>query len=190
MSNVIDNLIAYRVLSMLVTPFSDTQAFKLGIIDDKGQNLIRSRDFTNSDQKQAYTYLHRLVFNLKKILNKLPGGESKLKNIIAAFFLIKESYNDKSAKINEQDVIKVINMLDKGAIFVEEQLIVENFLWKWQSNLVNEEAPANATGPMVSTDIPVIKKKKLNKTTVDSQMFKRNPKNKMTYSEWRQHSQK
>ena len=39
MSRIVDNLIAYRVLSMMVKNFEDTKAFKLGIIDAKGKNL-------------------------------------------------------------------------------------------------------------------------------------------------------
>ena len=45
MGRVIDALVAYRVLKLLVTPFNRTQAFKMGIIDDKGKVLIKSKDF-------------------------------------------------------------------------------------------------------------------------------------------------
>ena len=43
MSRVVDALIAYRVLKLLVTPFKRTKAYKLGIIDEKGKVLIKSR---------------------------------------------------------------------------------------------------------------------------------------------------
>ncbi len=81
MSRLVDNLIAYRILSMLIKPFSETSAYQLGIIDDKGKNLKKSSTLTTTKEKDAYTYLHRLVFNMKKIINRLPGGESKLKNL-------------------------------------------------------------------------------------------------------------
>ena len=45
MGIVIDALVAYRVLKILVTPFKRTKAYKLGIIDDKGKVLIKSKDF-------------------------------------------------------------------------------------------------------------------------------------------------
>ena len=71
MGRVIDALIAYRVLKLLVTPFNRTKAFKLGIIDDKGKVLIKSKDLPNSGpQREAYTLLIRFVFNLKKLLAK------------------------------------------------------------------------------------------------------------------------
>ena len=44
MSRVIDALVAYRVLKLLVTPFNKTKAFALGIIDDKGKVLIKSKE--------------------------------------------------------------------------------------------------------------------------------------------------
>ena len=84
MSRLIDNLVAYRILTMLIKPFDDTQAYKLGIIDAKGKNLRKSSTLKTSAEKDAYTYLNRLVFNMKKIINRLPGGESKLKSLVAA----------------------------------------------------------------------------------------------------------
>ena len=46
MGRVIDALIAYRVLKILVTPFNKTQAYKMGIIDDKGKVLIKSKQLS------------------------------------------------------------------------------------------------------------------------------------------------
>ena len=72
MGRVIDALIAYRVLKLLVTPFNRTNAYKFGIIDDKGKVLIKSKDLPNSGPKrEAYTLLIRFVFNLKRLLSKV-----------------------------------------------------------------------------------------------------------------------
>ena len=95
MGRVIDALIAYRVLKLLVTPFNRTKAFKLGIIDDKGKVLIKSKNFlkTFSSQelpkaRESYTLLIRFVFNLKRLLGKVgirgPLGTSAAAAI--AFF--------------------------------------------------------------------------------------------------------
>ena len=83
MSRVIDNLMAFKVLRMLVTPFTDTEAFKLGIIDAHGNVLKKSSHFGSEDERNAFTYLHRLVFNLKKLINRF-GGENRLKSMAAA----------------------------------------------------------------------------------------------------------
>lgn len=157
MSRLVDNLIAYRILSMLVTPFADTKAFKLGIIDDKGKNLKKASTLKTTEEKDAYTYLHRLVFNMKKIINKLPGGDSKLKNIIAALFLVKEYYEsgDRTTSLMEEKYIRLLEKVNAGVILVEEEILVKKFL----DNPILEDGVANVTGPAVSTDTPAPLKK-------------------------------
>ena len=79
MSRVIDALVAYRVLKLLVTPFNKTKAFQLGIIDEKGKVLIKSKEFDRKflgqgqrvEARTAYTLLIRFVFNLKRMLSKI-----------------------------------------------------------------------------------------------------------------------
>lgn len=180
MNSVVDNLIAYRILYLLVTPFVETTAYKLGIIDENGNNLIKSKKFTTSEQKNAYTYLHRLVFNLKKILIKLPGGDAKLKNIIAAFFLVKEAYNARKTTISEHDISKLVSLLDAGVILCEEQLDVQEFL-------LGEDAPVNATGSAVATDQPVIKRKvkKFGRFVVNDTIYKKFATGKTKFRKWK-----
>jgi hypothetical protein len=166
MSRLIDNLVAYRVLSMLVKPFVDTDAYKLGIIDSKGKNLKRSSLLNTDAERNAYTYLHRLVFNMKKIINKLPGGESKLKSLVSAYFLIKEYYqkNDRSISMMEE---KFNRLMESDALLAEELLIVEKYMKELEEDGMGAGAvggaPTNSTGAAVSTDIPVPKKKDVNK---------------------------
>lgn len=180
MSIVVDNLIAYRVLTMLVKPFPETEAFKLGIIDAEGKNLIKARNLTTIKQKEAYTYLHRLVFNLKRIINKLPGGESKTKNIVAAFFLVKEAYAANTTQIDEQRFEQILNMLEDGVVFVEEQLIVDEFM-------LLEDAHANMTGAGVSTDQPKIKGRRFAKFTVNDEVYGKFANGKSKYRKWSQY---
>ena len=110
MSRIIDNLIAYRILYMLVTPFIDTDAFKLNIIDANGKNLKKTSTLKTSEERDAYTYLHRLVFNMKKILLRLPGGDSKLKNLIAGLWLVKEYYQskDRTTSLMEEKLMNIL----------------------------------------------------------------------------------
>lgn len=158
MSAIVDNVIAYRILSMIVKPFSETDAYKLGIIDDEGNVLIKPKNFTSGEQRDAYTYLHRLCFNMKKIINRMPGGESKTKNIVAAFFLIKEAYQNKENTIYEEKFHRIIGLMEEGYILVEDEIIVDKYLE--EEGAAVGAAPANVTGPTVSTDQPVVRKKK------------------------------
>ena len=111
LSRAADTAYAFRFLKLFVTPFNKTKAFELGIIDEKGKNLIKLRDFGTSEQRSAYTVFHRLVFNLKKLLEKIPGGRSRLASYAAALYLIKEKDQLNDATI---DLIldKITNDLD------------------------------------------------------------------------------
>jgi len=163
MALLVDNLIAIRILTLLVKPFIQTDAYKLGIIDVKGKNLIKPSSFTTSEQRNAYTYLHRLVFNMKKLINRLPGGENKLKSLATAFFLIKEYYerNDKSISMMESKFHKI---MESNVILAEEEILVEAYIKKIEEDGEGGGgAPTNSTGAMVSTDIPVPKKKDIDK---------------------------
>ena len=71
MSRVVDALVAYRVLKWLVTPFNKTKAFELGIIDEKGKVLKKSKTIKTDKERNAYTLLIRFVFNLKRMLSKI-----------------------------------------------------------------------------------------------------------------------
>jgi len=94
MSRIIDGLIAWRLIKLLTTPFSRTEAYKLGIIDDKGKVLIKSKDIKDKKQRNAYTLLIRFVFNLKRMLGKI-GLRSRLGSAAAAAIaFFKEQYGE------------------------------------------------------------------------------------------------
>jgi hypothetical protein len=128
MSRIANNLIAYRVLSMMVTPFEETDAFKLGIIDKDGKTLRKASSLRNSQEKNAFSYLHRLVFNMKKIVNKV-GGESRLKSMVAALWLIREyqESGSRTTSLMEDKYTKLMKILDNVTL-VEEELAVKKFL--------------------------------------------------------------
>lgn len=108
-----DLVYTLRFLRLLTTKFEDTTAFKLGLIDKDGKKL---KSPSNSDERSAYNAFHRLVFNLKKLLAKVPGGGSKLASYAAALFLIKEQLNltDSSVeKIAEACDIDPLERLDE-----------------------------------------------------------------------------
>ena len=85
-----DLFYAFRFLKLLVTPFEKTEAFKLGIIDKDGAILKKAAERQSPEEKSAYTVFHRLVFNVKRLLAKVPGGKSVIGRYGAALFLIKE----------------------------------------------------------------------------------------------------
>jgi hypothetical protein len=150
---------------MMITNFEDTKAFKLGIIDKTGKNLKKTSTLKTAEEKDAYTYLTRLVFNMKKIVNKI-GGENKLKSFVAALFLVKEYYESgsRTTSLMEEKFERIMKTLDNNVTLVEEEMLVNKFF--------SEDAVANVTGAAVSTDQPKIDKKNIKKYQI---MAKRKP---------------
>jgi hypothetical protein len=90
-SRAIDLLITYRVIKLLVTPFEKQEAFATGIIDKDGNILKKNKDLRTEKEKSSYTYLHRFVFNLKRILVKVGVSSSIASFGVALALLLKEN---------------------------------------------------------------------------------------------------
>ena len=100
MGRAIDLFVTYRFLKLLTTPFEKTEAFKLGIIDEKGNRIKKPKstqpavELATVEQKNSYTILHKLVFNIKKIFSKVPGLRTKVGTYAAALFLLKDTFKE------------------------------------------------------------------------------------------------
>ena len=108
MGRAIDLFVTYRFIKLLVTPFEKTEAFKLGIIDKDGNRtkLPKSTEVTplrTFEEKAAYTILHKLIFNIKKIFGKVPGLRTKLGTYAAALFLLKDTFKE---SVDDPDVFE------------------------------------------------------------------------------------
>lgn len=82
-----DKLYALRFLRLLTMPWEKTAAYKEGIVNSKGERIAKPR---TSDEKKAYTIFHRLVFNVRRLIQKVPGGRSTIARYGSALYLIKE----------------------------------------------------------------------------------------------------
>ena len=94
MGRAIDLLITYRIIKLLVTPFEKQDAYKYGIIDKNGKVLRKTKELRTPKEKDSYTVLHRFVFNLKRLINVIPGGKSKLGTYAAALGLLLKENKD------------------------------------------------------------------------------------------------
>lgn len=128
MSQTVDLFLVYQFIKRLSTPFNETKAFRLGLIDEKGKKLKKA---SSSEEKNAMTYYDRLIFNLKRLLSKV-GVESKFTTFAAALFLIKEGNKPK----------------DKRVTYISESdfYAFKNENKKLLLSLMNEDAPVNAVG--------------------------------------------
>ena len=100
MGRAVDLFVTYRFIKLLTTPFNKTDAYKFGIIDDKGNRIREDNstrpkvELTTSQLKNSYTVLHKLVFNIKKIFSKLPLLKTKIGTYAAALFLLKDTFKE------------------------------------------------------------------------------------------------
>jgi len=99
MGRAIDLFVTYRFIKLLVTPFEKTEAYKLGVIDKKGNRILepgtnKPTTLRTIDEKNSYTVLHKLVFNIKKIFEKVPGLRTKVGTYAAALFLLKDTFKE------------------------------------------------------------------------------------------------
>jgi len=135
MANVADTYMIYQVLKRLTTPFDETKAFELGLIDKNGKVLKKAK---TTDEKKAYTYFDRFIFNMKRLLHKF-GLKSKFQSYAAALFLLRE--------VNEDEYIPSDQEMLKG-ILENEKYLRENV--DMTLDMIREDAPANATGAAVA----------------------------------------
>ena len=90
-SNALNYVVLYKLISRMIKPIKKTKAYELGIVDEKGKILRKSRTLKTKEEKDALTRLDIFVFNLKRVLG--PLGRSKLANIVGALYLLKEQDN-------------------------------------------------------------------------------------------------
>ena len=109
MGRAIDLFVTYRFIKLLVTPFEKTAAYRLGIIDADGKRILvpgttnKPTPLRTVEEKSAYTVLHKLVFNIKKIFAKVPGLRTKLGTYAAALFLLKDTFKE---SVDDPDIFE------------------------------------------------------------------------------------
>ena len=146
----------YQFLKKLVTPFEKTDAFKLGIIDEKGKILKRRRDLETSEEKDAYNLSDTLIWNIKKLMGKIPGGKSRIASYAAALYLIKEQQD--GYKITEEELeLQFFDMFEK---MYNNDLEFDSATLKKFEDILYEDSPTTAMGGgnIAVRGIPLLKK--------------------------------
>ena len=129
MSRAVDLFVTYRFLKLLVTPWNKQEAYKQGIIDKNGKAIKKARDLTTEAERESFTLLHRLVFNCKRIMGKIPFVRSQLGTYATALFLLKEHY--KIENLPEAQVTKYLlenKLIDLNDSISEEVIGFGNML--------------------------------------------------------------
>jgi hypothetical protein len=142
--------LAYIILKMLTTKFTDFDAYKLGIIDENGKQLKKP---TTPVEEAAWTILTRIVVRVKRAVQK-SGGAATLASLAATYWLVRECYNTKhlpTESIISENFLELVACSEKY-LPVEEIIIVESF--------IPEDAPTNNTTGIAGEHSPVITPKR------------------------------
>lgn len=106
----------FRLIRMLVMDWTSWDAYKEGVIDEKGKR-IKSVPLDTDEKKSSYTPFIRLCANIKRLVSKIPGGGTKLGSFVSALFLIKEKYN-----MSDKQVDNILEKLGMSQLdFLSEQ---------------------------------------------------------------------
>jgi hypothetical protein len=133
MSRFVDALITYRILRLLTTPFDQQDAFRLGLIDKHGNRLKRENEINTTEEQEAYSLLHRMVFRLKRIIEKIPLENKNFLSFATAVALVREQIEYDDDVLEEvfymtqerQDVKDLAEELEAGKISSFKQFMEE-----------------------------------------------------------------
>ena len=151
MGRAVDLFVTYRFIKLLTTPFKKTDAYKLGIIDENGHRVMkqvtRSKKepavpLNNDETKNAYTILHKLIFNIKKLFARVPGLRTKVGTSAAALFLLKDTFKEhvEDPDMFEKEFMKYLreNNVELDRDISEEVVGFGELLPKGEYVLVND----------------------------------------------------
>jgi hypothetical protein len=112
-SGAFDLFLVYEFIKRLATPFNEWEAYDLGIIDERG-NILKKKTERNKTTKEraAFGKFDLLVLKLKKLLEKLPAGQTRVGSYAAALWLIKEHQQKGVDVITEEALLEYIDIAE------------------------------------------------------------------------------
>ena len=165
MNQLLDRQYALRILKALATDFKDMPAYHLGIIDEHGNVIRKSYQLKSEAERQAYTYLDRIIIILKKAIKRAEarGDYTITKALSPALFLVREQLGSGSrATMNIEK--KFDDLMKIDVTLVEEELLVRKFMSEeGEGAIIPGGPPTNNTAGPVSVNEPKIYKKDIKK---------------------------
>ena len=146
---IVDLFLVYQLVKRLATPFEEWPAFKEGIIDKDGNILIPKKNRNTIRQQQALSLYDVMVLKLKKLLAKVPGGQSRLASYAAALWLIREGkdYESTAEDLTEQQLSESLERyLDYTTEAFDVNRKFEQMMEDGAAGGLGGGAPANSAG--------------------------------------------
>ncbi len=142
MSQVIDNLITFRILHILLQPIEKSDAYLLGIIDKNGKQIKKPQ---TEDEKDSYTNLTKLAFKVKNLLKKNPQSEKDLHALATSVHLVKEFYNSEDINIDKVWFDEISNSITEADLKIVQNLMINEGTYYSFETFVEDAPPNNAS---------------------------------------------
>lgn len=129
-TQAVDLIVLYKFIKAIATPFDETPAFELGLVDEKGKLLKKPK---TRQEKDAYDHFVRFTFNIKRILAKV-GLDKRYATYAGALLLMREGAD--GVKMSDTDIAMALNENYKYLLETTDK----------SYNLLQDEMAANVTG--------------------------------------------
>lgn len=130
----------YKFLQDISKPLTNLAAFKLGIIDARGN---QKKEPATASEKEAYSPYYQMIIMVKKVFNRVPDPRtsSQLKTLMGTIQLFGE---DVKLLGGDADEVKngIMNVLMERGINLETEMLSENF----NEEIANVAASGNIAG--------------------------------------------
>jgi len=105
---IVDTFLVYQFIKKLITPFNQMSAYERGLIDQDG-NFLKKRKYFSSDDKKVLGLFDIMIINLKKLIAKIPGGNTRIATIAAALMLLRSD----PKKLREETIVNEMFELEE-----------------------------------------------------------------------------
>lgn len=146
---MIDLFLVYQFIKRLATPFEKWDAYELGIIDKDGNILKKRKELRTVKERAAWGKFDVMISKLKKLLAKVPGGQTRLASYAAALWLIKEHNDVDVDTLTEETLTESLNPYIE---YVRERDINKLFEEVMSAAPVNSAGSGNIAGIGVGKD--------------------------------------
>lgn len=141
-TGIVDKYMAFMFLRILTTPWTDMEAYKLGIIDDGGNIIKRRSQLKTQQERDAAGYFDRLVWNIKKLLNQFPLGKTRMASFAAALYLLKEhaikegleNHNLFEELLEERFPREMTMLAEEGEMTTTAAIDFKDPSWNWKDD--------------------------------------------------------
>jgi hypothetical protein len=148
---IVDLFLVYHFIKRLATPFNEWKAYEQGIIDEKGNILKKTKELRTVAERDAWGKFDLMILKLKRLLEKVPGGSSRIASYAAALYLIKEHSNIDAETITEEELTESFNQY---MMIAEENTTDVDALFesKFEEEIANTAGSGSIAGIGVGKD--------------------------------------